>query len=109
MSEASNGIALTYSYNSLSQLLRIAYGQAGDTRQFGYDDLHRLTSDTVQTNGGAQVAQITYGYDNNSNMTSKTTSGYAGSAANTYSYDLADRLTSWTTGANTVQYGPDPV
>ena len=59
VSDASTGIALTYSYNSLSQLLRIAYGQAGDTRQFGYNDLHRHTSDTVQTNGGAQVAQIT--------------------------------------------------
>src|SRR5207245_5622888 len=44
---------------------------------FGYDSLHRLTSDTVSTASGAQAAAIGYGYDNNNDVTSMTTSGLA--------------------------------
>src|SRR6266545_1381690 len=107
VSDASTRTLLAYTYNTLSQPSRIAYGSGGDTRDLGYDSLHRLTSDVVKTSAGATVASITYGYDNNSNLTSKTTSGYAGSAANTYTYDFADRLTSWNNGTATVNYAYD--
>jgi large repetitive protein len=56
-------------------------------RTFGYDGLHRLTSDSLATATGAPVAAITYGYDPNGNLTSKTTAGFAGGSANTYTYD----------------------
>jgi hypothetical protein len=57
--------------------------------------LHRLTSDTVQTSAGSQVASIGYGYNANDAVTSMTTSGLAapgggtGTVSNTYSYDEA--------------------
>ena len=76
-------------------------------RTYGYDGLHRLTSDALTTAGGAAVASIGYGYDPNGNLTSKTTTGFAGSAANTYTYDEANRLTSWNNGTTTTGYGYD--
>ena len=80
-------------------------------QSFGYDGLHRLTSDTVATSGGAQVASIGYGYNNNNDVTSMTTSGLSnpgggsGTITNSYNYDQADRLTSWTA---TPSGGPPP-
>ena len=53
------------------------------------------------------MASISYGYDPNGNLTSKTTAGFAGAAANTYSYDEANRLTSWNNGATTTNYSYD--
>ena len=47
-------------------------------RTFGYDGLHRLTSDTLTAAGGATVASVGYGYDPDGNLTSKTTTGFAG-------------------------------
>jgi RHS repeat-associated protein len=64
--------------------------------------MYRLTSDTIDTAGGAQVAAISYGYNNDNDVTSETTSGLAtpgggtGTVTNTYGYDEANRLTSWT-------------
>ena len=56
---------------------RISYGTGGNVQSFGYDGLHQLTSDTVATSGGAQVASIGYGYNSNNDVTSMTTSGLA--------------------------------
>ncbi len=53
------------------------------------------------------MASISYGYDPNGNLTSKTTSGFAGASANTYTYDEANRLTSWNNGTTTVNYAYD--
>ena len=69
--------------------------------------MHRLQTDTLKTSAAAVVASITYGYDNNSNLTSKVTTGFTGASSNTYGYDLANRLTSWTSGSTTVNYGYD--
>jgi YD repeat-containing protein len=71
----------TYSYNPMSQVSAISYGTGNDTRSLGYDPLHRLTSDTLATSAGQQVASINYGYDPNDNLTSKTTTGFAGASA----------------------------
>ena len=37
------------------------------------------------------------------NLTSKTTTGFAGAASNTYTYDEANRLTSWNNGTTTTR------
>jgi RHS repeat-associated protein len=107
LTDAATGTALTYKYNQLNQVSQIKYGSTGDVRAFGYDGLHRLASDTLQTASGTTVASINYGYDPNGNLTSKTTTGFAGAAANTYSYDWANRLTSWSNGTTTTNYSYD--
>ena len=45
--DAASGTTGTYSYNNLDQVTWISYGTGNDTQSFGYDDLHRLTSDTL--------------------------------------------------------------
>ena len=107
MADPASGATLTYSYNSMSQVSAISYGGAGsDTRVFGYDGLHRLTSDTLSS-GSATVASVGYGYDADGNLTSKTTTGFAGAGTSTYGYDQAGRLTSWDNGSTTTGYGYD--
>jgi RHS repeat-associated protein len=107
LADATTGVTLTYGYNTQSQVSSIGYGAGGDNRSFGYDYEHRLTSDVLKTAAGTTVASIGYGYDANDNVTSKTTTGFAGAASNTYTYDFADRLLSWNNGATTVDYGYD--
>jgi large repetitive protein len=96
-------------YDVMSQPTSMVYGGAGgNTRTLTYDAMHRPTTDTLKNSAGTvTLASITYGYDANSNETSKTTTGFLGAAANTYTYDLADRLTSWTAGATTTTYAYD--
>ena len=116
--DAGSGATGTYAYNSLDQATQVSYGSGNDTQSFGYDTLHRLTSDTVATAAGATVASIGYGYNLNNDVTSVTTSGLAtaggttGTVTSTYGYDEADRLTSWTATpsggtATTQTYGYD--
>jgi RHS repeat-associated protein len=107
LADPASGATLTYSYNSLSQPSQVTYGGTGaDTQAFGYNSLHELTSDTL-TAGSTTVASIGYGYDLNGDITSKTTTGFAGAAASTYTYDQARRLTSWNNGTTTTSYGYD--
>ncbi|MFF4599833.1 LamG-like jellyroll fold domain-containing protein [Amycolatopsis sp. NPDC001319] len=106
ITDSATGKAQTLTYNTLNQVSGITYG-TGNARTYSYDALHRLTGDTLKTAGGASIASITYGYDADSNLTSKATSGFAGSAANTYTYDLANRLASWNNGTTTTNYGYD--
>ncbi|MER7419297.1 polymorphic toxin-type HINT domain-containing protein [Micromonospora peucetia] len=102
------GAQLAYTYNTLSQVTKITYGSNGNTRNFTFDPLRRLKDDELKSSStGASLAKITYGWDENSNIVSKTTSGLAGSAANSYSYDLADRLTSWNNSTSTTVYAYD--
>src|SRR3984885_14092302 len=91
----------------MNQVSSIDQGTGADVRSFGYDDLHRLTSDRVKTAGGAVVSSIGYGWDNDNNLTSKNTTGFGAAAANTYGYDWANRLTSWNNGSKVVDYGYD--
>jgi RHS repeat-associated protein len=103
------GTTATYTYNKLSQVNTISYGTSNDVRTLSYNGLHRLSGDNLATAGGQAVASISYGYDPNGNLTSKTTTGFGGSAAinNIYTYDEANRLTSWNNGTATVNYGYD--
>ncbi|MGW7434070.1 LamG-like jellyroll fold domain-containing protein [Streptomyces sp. NPDC054861] len=77
-------------------------------RSYGYDDLGRLTSDTIINTGtSTSVTGIAYGYDDADRLTKKTTTGTAGASTNTYTYDLAGRMDSWTNGTTTVPYSWD--
>jgi RHS repeat-associated protein len=105
--DASTGTTSTYQYNSLSQPKSVTYGTSGDVRSFGYDSLHRLTSDTLTTAAGTKVASVGYDWDKNDNLTSKTTTGVQGASTNSYAHDYANRLTSWTSGSTTTGYTYD--
>ncbi|MYV46385.1 laminin G, partial [Streptomyces sp. SID2888] len=75
---------------------------------YAYDDLGRLSADTVTTvKGATTIASTTYGYDLDDNLTSKKTTGTAGSGTNTYAYDHANRMTSWTKDGTTTSYAWD--
>ena len=97
------GVQRTYNYDNLRRLGSISH-PSGSVRRFGYDNLHRLSLDTLRSSLDANVATITYGYDLDDRLTTKTTTGLAGAAANTYGYDRADRLTSWTRGTTPTAY-----
>ncbi|MEV5494716.1 polymorphic toxin-type HINT domain-containing protein [Nonomuraea fuscirosea] len=91
------GRTLTYGYDGASRLKTITAtsGMAG-TQTFEYDDLDRITGQTLKNGSGTQLAKITYGWDKDDNLTTKTTAGTAGAGTNTYAYDHAGRLISWT-------------
>ncbi|MFD9326656.1 LamG-like jellyroll fold domain-containing protein [Streptomyces sp. NPDC060065] len=74
-------------------------------RNYVYDSLGRLNTDTVTTvDTATTVASTTYGYDLDDNLTSKKTTGTAGAGTNTYGYDYANRMTSWAKDGTTVSY-----
>ncbi|MGI5274205.1 LamG-like jellyroll fold domain-containing protein [Nonomuraea sp. CA-218870] len=100
------GRTLTYGYDAASRLKTITAtsGQAS-TQTFDYDAMDRLTGHTLKNGSGTQLAKITYGWDKDDNLTTKTTTGTAGAGTNTYGYDHAGRLTSWTApGGTTTAY-----
>ncbi|GLZ15022.1 hypothetical protein Acsp04_52570 [Actinomadura sp. NBRC 104425] len=100
------GVTQTFGYNTAGQLNKIDYG-SGRIRTFDYDDLGRVTADTLKNGSGATVASITYGYDDNDRTTRKTTAGTAGAGENTYAYDRAGRLKAWTRDGATTEYDWD--
>ncbi|WP_220448352.1 LamG-like jellyroll fold domain-containing protein [Nonomuraea diastatica] len=91
------GRTLTYGYDPASRLKTVTAtsGQAS-TQSFDYDPMDRLTGQTLENGSGTQLAKITYGWDADDNLTTKTTAGTAGAGTHTYAYDHAGRLTSWT-------------
>jgi RHS repeat-associated protein len=100
------GRTLTYGYDAASRLKTITAtsGQAS-SQTFDYDPMDRLTGHTLKNGSGTQLAKITYGWDKDDNLTTKTTTGTAGAGTNTYGYDHAGRLTSWTApGGTTTAY-----
>ncbi|MGW2516580.1 LamG-like jellyroll fold domain-containing protein [Streptomyces sp. NPDC001617] len=106
LDDAATGTHLTYTYDQLNNVKTIKYGSTGQTRTFGYNSAHELSSD-VLVQGASTLSSFTYGYDNNGNLTSKTTAGVTGASTNTYSYDWSDRLTSWNNGTTTTAYSYD--
>ncbi|MFE3198092.1 LamG-like jellyroll fold domain-containing protein [Embleya sp. NPDC059237] len=106
--DAVTGTNLAYSYDGIGQLTQVAYGgMGGSVRTFGYDKLHRMTSDVLKTSTGAQLNSITTSFDAADRMTGKTTDNGTGPVVNTYGYDDAGRLTSWNNGSTTVPYEYD--
>ena len=107
MKDPASGATLTYSYNQMSQPSTITYGgSSADTQTYGYNTLHQTTSDTL-TSGSTTVASTSYLYDANGDLTTKTTTGFAGAGTNTYTYDQADRLSTWNNGTSTTDYAYD--
>ncbi|MEV4400233.1 RHS repeat-associated core domain-containing protein [Nonomuraea sp. NPDC049607] len=94
---------LTYGYDSASRLKTITAtsGTAG-TQTIDYDNMNRVTGQTLKNGSGTQIAKIGYGWDKDDNLTTKTTVGTAGAGTNTYSYDQAGRLTSWSSPGGAV-------
>ncbi|MDT4989917.1 MAG: hypothetical protein QOI74_4011, partial [Micromonosporaceae bacterium] len=97
------GAVQTIGYDAAGQVSTVNYG-AARVRTFGYDDVGRLTSDTLRNGAGQTVASIGYGYDLEDRLTRKVTTGTAGAGDNTYTHDFAGRLTSWTGPAGTTPY-----
>ncbi|GAA3211481.1 hypothetical protein GCM10020216_016130 [Nonomuraea helvata] len=97
---------LTYGYDPASRLMTItATSGTASTQTIDYDNMDRVTGQTLKNGSGTQLAQITYKWDKDDNLTTKTTTGLAGPGTNTYGYDHAGRLTSWTApGGATTAY-----
>jgi RHS repeat-associated protein len=93
-SEVTAGYRTKYSYDALDDLTQVTQqvGTTGttQTRTFSYDGLKRLTSAFNPESG-----TITYGYDNNSNLLTKTDSRVP-AVTTTYSYDALNRVNSRT-------------
>jgi RHS repeat-associated protein len=104
------GVGVTLGYNQLSQVSSMAYGTTQNARVFGYDGLHRQTSDELKTSTGTSLAKITYDWDDNDNLIAKQTAGgtlrtrtdafgqvtsqeSAPGTASEYTYDGLGRLT----------------
>ncbi|MFV2117301.1 LamG-like jellyroll fold domain-containing protein [Streptomyces sp. Act-28] len=105
--DGATGTTLTYGYDVNSKVTSVDYGAGKARREFSYDALEQITGDKLISPTGKQLSSITYGWDENGNMTSKTTTGVAGASTNTYTYDWANRLTSWNNGTTTEVYGYD--
>ncbi|MEU7829174.1 LamG-like jellyroll fold domain-containing protein [Nonomuraea sp. NPDC049129] len=109
-SDPVTGRKLTYGYdaaNNLASLTAKTGTTTVDTQVFTYDYADRLETQTLRKGAasGTQLAKITYGWDKDDNLTTKTTAGLAGAGTNTYGYDQAGRLTSWTApGGATTAY-----
>ncbi|MFC4116586.1 polymorphic toxin-type HINT domain-containing protein [Nonomuraea zeae] len=90
-----SGRAFTYGYDKDSRLTSLNSTSPVNTQVFTYDPLSRVETHTLKS-ATAQLAKITYGWDKDDHLISKTTEGTAGAGGNTYGYDRAGRLTSWT-------------
>ncbi|MFI7643439.1 polymorphic toxin-type HINT domain-containing protein [Nonomuraea sp. NPDC049400] len=86
-----SGRTNTYDYDKADRLATITSTNPANT----YDAVDRPLAQTLKNSTGGQFAKITYGWDKDDNLTSKTTEGLAGAGSNTYGYDHAGRLTSW--------------
>ncbi|MFG2883521.1 LamG-like jellyroll fold domain-containing protein [Streptomyces sp. NPDC048297] len=100
------GVRQTYTYDGSGAVKKVDYG-AGRSRDFTYDDLGRLDTDTLKNSAGRTMASTDYGYDTDDHLTSKTTTGTAKAGTSTYGYDDAGRLTSWTADGTTTDYAWD--
>ncbi|MFF7633641.1 LamG-like jellyroll fold domain-containing protein [Kitasatospora sp. NPDC008050] len=107
MYEPLTGVQQSYQYDSAGNLASISNGAGGAVRSLAYDGQERLTGDVLKNPSGAVEASISYGYDPQGHITSKSTTGFAGSGSNTYGYDWAGRLNSWTSSAGTTAYAYD--
>ncbi|RSM38791.1 hypothetical protein DMB66_58775, partial [Actinoplanes sp. ATCC 53533] len=103
MLDAASGVTQKLGYTAAGLMEKVDYG-AGRVRTYGYDDLGRLSSDTLRNSANAEVAKIAYRYDVDDHLIGKDTAGTAGAGNNTYGYDDAGRLTSWTSNSGTVGY-----
>lgn len=80
----------------------------GGRRNYHYDALRRLSTDTVTAPGNTtNITDTHYAYDPDGRLTHEAPPGTAGAGDNTYTYDQAGRLFSWTSGDATTTYERD--
>jgi RHS repeat-associated protein len=91
-----SGRNFTYGYDKNNRLTALTSANPVNNQTFTYDALSRLETHTVTASGGTQLAKITYGWDKDDKLLSKSTTGTAGAGVNSYDYDHAGRLISWT-------------
>lgn len=98
LTEPATGTTLTYTWDDASQLTSIEYGTSGATRNYTYDNRGRLVSDSLIDTQPMATSTVVYGYDTDSNLTSRnvTLSANTDAGLHGYEYDYADRLISWT-------------
>jgi RHS repeat-associated protein len=89
------GRSASYAYNRRGQVETVSWSGAGARRQFGHDDLGRITSDSWHRPDGSTVASTGYTYDDDDLILTEVTAGLAGAGSNGYGYDGLGRLTSW--------------
>jgi RHS repeat-associated protein len=107
LKDGATGVVQSLGYDTTSgQLKKIDYG-SGRVRSYDYDPLGRVASDVLKNSANAEIAKVTYKYDNDDHLVGKDTAGVAGAGSNTYDYDDAGRLTSWTSATGKVDYGWD--
>ena len=66
---------------------------------YSYDNLYRLTNETIQSDPAGKSGSITYAYDPVGNRTSQTSTSPA-ITSGSFGYDADDRLTSDVYDAN---------
>jgi RHS repeat-associated protein len=96
------GRTSTYGYDDADRLTRISSTGPTTTQTYAYDAINQPTAHTLKNSTGTQLAKIDYEWDDDGNLTRKTSTGTAGAGSNTYAYDHAGRLTSWTRPDSTV-------
>ncbi|MEO3928406.1 RHS repeat-associated core domain-containing protein [Micromonosporaceae bacterium B7E4] len=98
----------TLSYHPTGELKSIDYGTGMPGRSFGYDNLGRLTTDTVKQSDGATALATSYAYDLDDLLTTRNNTGFTGGGVNGYGYDGLGRMTNWTRpDGQQVSYGYD--
>ncbi|WP_440072695.1 LamG-like jellyroll fold domain-containing protein [Streptosporangium sp. OZ121] len=90
------GRTWTYGYDHANRLKSKTSANPVGTQTYDYDTMDRLTSQTVKNSSGTELSKISYLWDKDDNLTTKTTTGTAGVGTNTYAHDRSGRLTSWT-------------
>ncbi|KKL48874.1 hypothetical protein LCGC14_2321150, partial [marine sediment metagenome] len=102
-SDPVSGVTVDYDWTASGLPDTVTYATTG-IRSYSFDDLGRLTSDDWSDATTTTVASYVYGYDDDSNVTTRTVSlpGNALNGVHGYGYDRAGRLTSWTTPDLTV-------
>jgi len=104
-----NGQYWTYSYDVNGNVLQ-EITPAGESTVSTYDALNRVTQLTEKAANGSITRQISYSYDENSNVISETdiSSAAVGSGAIGYTYDEINRINSVTDQfGKTIQYAYD--
>lgn len=96
------GRTATYTYDNLDQVTKVAYGD-GTSVSYGYDPDGNLTSRTTTVNGSSQETDISYDGFNRPVQQQDKFSGQTDS----FCYDTDSNLTQLTDGGGTVKYGYD--
>ncbi|WP_433077784.1 LamG-like jellyroll fold domain-containing protein [Dactylosporangium sp. CA-052675] len=100
--------AATMTYTPTGELGGVSYGAGRPARAMTYDDLGRLSTDTVKNSAGTTVLSTAYTYDADDLPKSRNTTGFTGGGTSAYGYDGLGRLTGWTRpDGQQISYGYD--